>query len=109
MRAGKLRHRITIQELSITKDPDGYNEDIENWVDFKKVWAEIEPLKGKEYWAAKQVVGEVTGRMKIRYLEGVNEKMRVIYGSKTYDIEAVINVDEKNKEMQLLVKEDLND
>ena len=107
MRSGSLNKRITIQELSIVKDQ--YNADIESWIDFKTLWARIEPLRGREYWQAKQVVGEVTGRITIRYLAGVDEKMRIIYGNKTYNILAVINPEEKNRTCQLLVKEILND
>ena len=107
MRSGKLKHRVTIQELSIARND--YGEDIESWVDLKTVWAYVEPLRGREYWQAKQVVGEITGRITIRYLEGLNEKMRVIYGEKTYNILAVINLQEKNRVMQFLVKEVLND
>ena len=107
MRSGKLKHRVTIQELSIARND--YGEDIESWVNVSIVWASIEPLRGREYWQAKQVVGEITGRITIRYLEGVDEKMRIIYGEKTYNILSVINPEEKNRILQLLVKEVLND
>jgi len=107
MRSGKLNRRVTIQQLLVTKDE--YNADIESWVDLKTVWAYVEPLAGREYWQAKQVVGEITGRITIRYLAGVNEKMRIIYGEKTYNILSVINPEEKNRILQLLVKEVLND
>ena len=107
MRTGRLNRRVTIQELSITKDQ--FNADIESWVDAATVWAHIEPLRGREYWQAKQVVGEVTGRITIRYLTGIDEKMQVVYGDKTYNILAVINPEERNRILQLLVKEVLND
>ena len=107
MRSGRLNRRITIQELSISKNQ--YSEDIESWVDVATIWAHIEPLRGREYWQAKQVVGEVTGRITIRYLAGIDEKMRVIYGNKTYNILAVINLDERNRTLQLLVRQIQND
>ena len=107
MRSGKLNRRITIQKLSVAKNE--YGEDIESWINFRTLWAHVEPLRGREYWQAKQVVGEVTGRITIRYLDGLDEKMQVMYGGKTYNILAVINPGEKNRELQLLVKELLND
>jgi SPP1 family predicted phage head-tail adaptor len=107
MRSGRLNRRVTIQRLEVTKDE--FNADIESWVDVTTVWAHIEPLRGREYWQAKQVVGEVTGRITIRYRKSIDEKMRVVYGDKTYNILAVINVEEKNRTLQLLVKEILND
>ena len=54
-------------------------------------------------------MGEVTGRITIRYLAGIDEKMRIVYGDKTYNILAVINPEERNHTLQLLVKEILND
>lgn len=107
MQSGKLNRRVTIQELLVSKDQ--YNADIESWVDLINVWAYIEPLRGREYWQAKQVVAEVTGRITIRYFAGIDEKMRVVYGDKTYNILAVINPEERNRTLQLLVKEVLND
>ena len=103
MRSGRLNRRVTIQRLTVTKDE--YNADIESWEDAATLWAHIEPLRGREYWQAKQVVGEVTGRITIRYLDGIDEKMRVTYGDRTYNILAVINPEEKNRILQLLVKE----
>ena len=107
MRSGRLNKRVTIQELSISKDQ--FNADIESWADVITVWAHIEPLRGREYWQAKQVVAEVTGRITIRYQQGIDEKMRVTYGDNTYNILAVINPEEGNRILQLLVKEILND
>ena len=107
MRSGRLNRRITIQELVVTKDE--YNQDLESWTDFATIWAHIEPLRGREYWQAKQVVGEVTGRITIRYMAGIDEKMRIIYGDKTYQILAVINLDERSRTLQLLVRQVLND
>jgi len=107
MRTGRLNRRVTIQRLEVTKDQ--YNADIESWADVTTVWAHIEPLRGREYWQAKQVVGEVAGRITIRYLAGIDEKMRIVYEDKTYNILAVINPEEKNRILQLLVKEVLND
>ena len=107
MRTGRLNRRATIKRLEVTKDE--FNADIESWVDAATVWAHIEPLRGREYWQAKQVVAEVTGRITIRYLTGIDEKMRVVYGNKIYNILAVINPEERNRTLQLLVREVLND
>lgn len=103
MRAGNLRNYVVIQRSTETHDSN--QELILTWSTFASVWAEILPLIGREYWASRQVVSEVTGKIRIRYLAGVTAKMRVIDGSKTYDIEAVIDVENKHEELVLLVKE----
>lgn len=103
MRAGKLRHRITIQEVIETKSASG--APIHTWRDWADVWASVEPLRGREFFASKQIQAEVSTRIRIRYLEGVTPKMQVLFNSKTYLIDSVINPEERNREMQLMCRE----
>jgi SPP1 family predicted phage head-tail adaptor len=103
MRAGNLRNYVTIQ--SATESFDGNGELILTWATFASVWAEVTPLVGREYFASKQVNAEVTGKVRIRYLAGVTSEMRIIDGTKTYQIEAVMNIENRNEELVLLVKE----
>ena len=44
-------------------------------------------------------------RIIIRYLSGIVPKMRVKYGSRIFDILSVINVSERNRELQLMCRE----
>lgn len=104
MRAGRLRNYITIQQPTEAEDANG--EIIQTWSTFANVWAEILPLVGKEYWSARQTVAEITGKIRLRYINGITAKMRVLYGSKIYDIEAPpIDVENRHIELILLVKE----
>jgi SPP1 family predicted phage head-tail adaptor len=102
MRIGDLRHRITIQQLTPTQNG---LDSTEVPADFATVWAAIEPLSGREYFAAQQVNAEVTCRIRMRYLAGVTPSMQVKFGERTFAIESVINVEERNRELQLMVKE----
>ncbi len=105
MKAGDLRHRITIQKLSGAVDemkqpiPD-------DWVDVATRSASVEPLTGREYWAAQQVQAETTVRIRMRYLRGIDPTMRVLFKGRVLEIIAPpVNVGEKNIELQLLCKE----
>ncbi len=69
------------------------------------IWAEIMPLRGREYWASKQTTSKITGKIRIRYLDGITPKMRVKFGERIFNIEAVLNPNEKNIETILLVSE----
>ena len=104
MNIGSLRHRITIEHKTV--DNSGLDP-VETWSTFATVWAAIEPLKGTERWidGAKLISSDVTGRIRIRYLKGVTSEMRVKFGSRVYEILAVINVNERCEEMSLMVKE----
>lgn len=103
MRIGTLRHRITIQNKTTIKDTVGQEK--ETWVDLATVWASIEPLKGREYFAAHAVNAENTIKIRIRYYPGLKPTHRIKYGTRIFDIQSVINVDERNIEMILMCVE----
>jgi SPP1 family predicted phage head-tail adaptor len=100
---GKLRHRVTIQN-KVTL-PDGYGGVTSTWQDVATVWASVEPLNGRELYAAQQVKAELTHRITMRYLAGVKPEMRVLFGNRTFAIEAVIDPEERRKVLQLLCAE----
>lgn len=111
LRAGSLRHRVTIQTLdaeSPSQDAGGAPND--TWSDVKTVWAAVEPLRGRELLAAQQVASEVTGTIRMRYEagQGVTAKHRCKFGTRYYDILAVVNPTERNKELLLYVREGPN-
>jgi len=97
-----MRHRITLQSPSAELDATGQPA---SWNDVATVWAAVEPLRGREYFAAQQVNAETTTRIRIRYRAGVTSAMRGRYGSRTYDIVSVIDVDERHVELQLMCTE----
>lgn len=100
---GKLRHQISLLKPIIVKDALG--QEIENFEVQKPVWASIEPLSGKEYFSAKQVNSEATVKITIRYIEFLLPHWVVQFGHQVFNIEAIINFEEKNKYLQLLCSE----
>lgn len=103
MRSGKLRHRITIQRPIETQGSTGEMSVI--WSDFADVAASIEPLRGREFWAAKEIQAQVSTRIRIRYCEGVTPKMQVQFGAKKYLIDSVIDPEERHIQMDLMCVE----
>ena len=100
MRAGTLKHRISIQQkIQTSDDMGGYTE---TWEDLYSVWAAIWPLSGKEYLASGRKEGEVTHRIRIRYRDGILPSHRVKYGSRIFDIRVGLNHEEQNKYLDLM-------
>lgn len=107
MQSGKLRHLVTIQrrvvgspQATSTGQPD------ETWTAFlTDIHASIEPISGREYFAQRQVQGEVTHRVRLRYRAGITSAMRVVFGSRVFDIASVIDFEERNIELQLMCVE----
>ena len=106
MKIGKLRHRIAIEQVAEIQDSDG--SVIETWSAFADVQASIEPISGREYFAAQITQADVTHRISLRFIAGIITKMRVKHGSRIFDILSVINVNERNRELQLMCRESID-
>lgn len=102
MRAGLLRHLVTIEHYTVIRLPNGTI--IEDWAPFANVWAEVRDLRGREFWSAQQVQSEVTTRILIRYLPGVSSDMRVVHEGQVYEIDHILEPDGRRRELQLLCK-----
>lgn len=102
MRAGELRHKITIQELVEQVDEYGTPTGTSTWQDVCTVWAAIEPIQGREYVLLHSTQSELSARIRIRYRSGIKPAMRVVYGDRVFDIQAVIDTQERHIELQLM-------
>jgi SPP1 family predicted phage head-tail adaptor len=97
MLAGKLRHRIDIQELVAVRDPITLEFGEPDWVTrWEKCPARVEPLSARDLVAAKAAQSEATGRMVIRYRQGLLPTMRIIYRDEIYSIEGPPLEDDKS-------------
>jgi SPP1 family predicted phage head-tail adaptor len=100
MRAGQLRHVVTIE--SPTKTQDSTGSVVQSWATFDTVRAAIEPISGREFFSAAQVQSNVNTRIRIRYIDDVTPKMRVAHGSDYYDIQAVLPDTTGARELHLM-------
>lgn len=100
MRAGSLRHRVTIQQA--TESQNGFGEPIKSWSNLATVWAAVEPLQGQEFLDGRQLEAAVDTRIRIRHRSGVTQRMRATWGSHVYDVQSVI-VDATNRRQMLLM------
>jgi SPP1 family predicted phage head-tail adaptor len=100
MQAGRLRHRVTIEELLIGQDSDGAVE--ETWAPIgAPVSAEILPLSGREMLAAAALQSKVATRIVIRYRPNFTptaHPLRVVHRDTVYSIEAVIPDNESGRQ-----------
>jgi SPP1 family predicted phage head-tail adaptor len=103
MRSGLLRHKIEFQEKVTLRDSMG--GEMVTWEPYCYSWASIEPLSGREYFAAQQAQASISHKMKMRYQAGIKPYHRIMWGDRTFDINAIINTDEKNRELVLFCTE----
>ena len=103
MGIGELKHRITFLKPTITVNENGFETEI--FIDYKTVWAAVSNLNGREFFAAAQVNQENTVKFTIRYMLGLEESMRIIFQSKTYNITAIDNIKYKNRYIEIKAME----
>lgn len=109
MGSGKYRHRITIQRASTTQDTLG--QDTTTWIAIaERVPANVRELNGREIYNALQMQSDLSLAIELRWLDGVNSGMRVLwhdkYGDRTLAIEGTPkNPDGRKREMLLMCKQ----
>lgn len=103
MRAGQLRHRVTIQQR--TDADDGAGGLTITWTPLTVLWASVAPQTGRETIAARQVTPAMTHLVRLRYYAGLTTKHRVVLDGRALDILAIQNVEERNRELVLSCQE----
>ncbi len=105
MRAGELRHRVTIQYPTVTRDASG--AEVVTWNTAATVWGRLRPLttRWREHWAAQAQEATVSYEFSTWWRQGITSKHRLLFGNRTFDIVVPINVDEANVELVLLLEE----
>jgi SPP1 family predicted phage head-tail adaptor len=99
LNAGDLRHAITILKLTTSVGLAG-SETI--WTPFlTNVRAKLEPIKGSELIRSGQDVSQTYITVTIRYQPGILAQMRIQANNGTYIIQAIENVLERNRVLQL--------
>ncbi|HDS1729836.1 phage head closure protein [Pseudomonas sp. GD03817] len=87
MQAGRLRHRIDIEEMTTPRDPVTGEYGEPQWVArWSKCPASVQDLSARDFIAAKSQQAEATGRMVIRYRTGVEPTMRIRFRGEIYSI-----------------------
>ena len=103
MRAGTLRHRLAFK--AATGAQNAFGESIETWETYATLWAQLEPLRGEELIHARQVTATVSYRIRVRYNSSIAPAHRAVLGSRIFEINSVINVRHRNRELELFCTE----
>lgn len=88
MAAGKLRHRVTIEQRAAGQDAAG--QPATTWVPVATVWANVRHQNGLEAIKAGADTSLVKASIRIRHRSGLNAGMRVVFEGAAYDIKALL-------------------
>lgn len=89
-----MNQRIVIKAKSVTRAANG--EEIVDWTTFATVWAEVMPLRGKEFFAAAQMQGAMDHQIRIRYRSDLTRDMRIEWGTQPLDIVSIATLGNKD-------------
>jgi SPP1 family predicted phage head-tail adaptor len=106
--AGQLSHRIRIQLPTVAKDVLG--APTQTWSDMATVWADIQPISGREARIADRIAAVVSHQITVRHRSEFNDpksvaQMRVLFRERVFSIHAALHVDEANVSVMLLASE----
>ncbi|MES2910616.1 MAG: phage head closure protein [Pseudomonadota bacterium] len=86
LEAGRLRHRVRIEELTDNVDTSGdviQNQETgvvsRSWQPVATVWAAIEPISGREFIQSQATQSQITARILIRQRDGLDAAMRLVH------------------------------
>lgn len=85
LQAGKLRHRVRIEQYANVLDEFGepvrgdQGEHVKAWLEVATVWAAIEPLSAREFMQSASLQSQITARIVIRHRSGLDASMRIVH------------------------------
>ena len=108
MRIGRLRHRLTLQRR--TSSENAFNEASTSYTTIATVWGAVEPISGREFFAAQQTQSEITHRVTLRYMPGITADDRILWmdggRERLFDIKSPpIDRDERHRQIELMCVE----
>jgi SPP1 family predicted phage head-tail adaptor len=106
IRAGELRHRVTIEKDTLSA-PTGTGQRDKIYSEFAKVWADVKSLSGRELEQARNITATVTHTLHIRYLKDILLTYRVKWGDRILQINAAIDPENRRRELFLYCTEEV--
>ncbi len=100
---GDLRHRVSIEVASRASDGGGGAN--LNWTNVADVWASLSPRSGAEVLILDRVAGAVSYDIWMRYRADVVPAMRIRFGTRTFDIRAVLDTQDRGHWLKCVCEE----
>jgi SPP1 family predicted phage head-tail adaptor len=105
---GALDQRVRLQQRSSAVDVLG--QSVETWTDVATVWAQAQPLRGREFFAAGAMQSEATVRFRIRWRSDVDATYRVVWRDVPHAIVAPpMDVDGRRDVLELMCAAGIRD
>jgi SPP1 family predicted phage head-tail adaptor len=101
--SGRMDRRIIIEQWGEDSPAfNSYGEPSGSWTTFITCWAQKRDRSGREFFVS-GTVSEATVIFRIRYVSGINTKMRISYDSEYYNILSIAEYGREDS-MELMAK-----
>lgn len=109
--AGRLRHVLQFQQKSTTQDALGQPQNV--WTTVFTCRGEVSPISGWKKIESQAAQSEVTHVISVRYRTELQvpkavAAMRVLFGTRVFDLTDSMNQDERNCLVMLQAREGIN-
>lgn len=102
MRAGLLRHRVTLLRRTLASDGAGGQR--EEWAPVGETWGAIEPVSSRHGFAAVREGTAISHTVTVRYV-ALNGADRLRLGARIFKIVGQRNTEERDRELMLAAEE----
>ena len=102
---GSLRYRVELQAR--LRSPDEGGAGTVTWNAVASMFAQIQPVSGREIVSADGLTGRVTHDVSIRFNRDVAPGMRFTEGSRRFIVHAALDIDGRGRWLKCLCEERL--
>jgi SPP1 family predicted phage head-tail adaptor len=88
IRSGELRERVQIQVSAESRNNLG--ETTLTWAEYTTRWASVEGVSAREALLNGQQDTNVTHKVRMRYVDGLSQKMRLLWRGRILDIVSLL-------------------
>lgn len=105
-RPARATHRIRPQVKLVTKNPLG--EEVVTWSDAIQdtpdngVWGEVQPIRGREFFAAAATQYAADVRVLLRYRPGLTREHRLLIDDVPHDITQIVDVGAEHRTLEII-------
>ena len=100
--AQELNNKVAFQRSTMIQDVAG---DVSyEWTTFRETFAKVEPLEGREFFAAQAGVGESQAKVTCRWFSDLAQTDRIVIRGEQWNITSIQNIIYGNREMLIYIK-----
>lgn len=97
--SAKLRERVTVQQAAESRNSLG--ETVLSWGTFSTVWASVDGVSAREALAAGQQDVTITHRVRMRYVTGMTQNMRLSWRGRVLQIISLLEYGNRSEHVAI--------